>query len=251
VNETVHLSASSPDSRRFGIQVERGAIDVAAPMSDVVEAVTASNADLIILRISAGRTDIPTALQRMGEFVLHADTLVYYGIDLPAASGAASTRIRMANMDDRGAIEEIAKASFRTYRAHYAANPLIPANLGHQGYVQWAQSRLDITDDTSATWVALDGDTIAGFATCDRTDGIADIILNAVHPDFERRGHYGTLLSHLLHHHGERGDRRLVISTQVWNYTVQRQWARAGLLLETAYDTYHLDRRMRDTVLDY
>lgn len=239
------LVRSNLDSARFEINVERGLFGADTPIESILGAVEESDADLIIIRVPAGRTDVATELQRRGEFVMHADTLVYYGLDLTPDAGEASSLIRRATTDDRLSIIRIAEAGFRTYRAHYAANPLLPTQRVHEGYVEWAQSRLENQDDSASTWVAMDGNVVAGFATCDCTDGVADIVLNAVHPDHERRGHYGRLLRYIIRHHAQRGDARLTISTQVWNYTVQRQWTRAGLLLDTAFDTYHLDRRLR------
>ena len=152
--------------------------------------------------------------------------------------------VRRATDADREAIAHIADAGFKGYRSHYSANPLLPHDLVHAGYVEWAQSRLGDTDD-SITWVVCDGDVVAGFATCDRRGDTVDIVLNAVHPAFERRGHYGTLLAHVVAHASAQSLQRLIISTQVWNYGVQRQWAKAGLRLYSALDTYHLDRRLK------
>ncbi len=245
MSNNTHLVRSTLDSARFEIDVERGSFHADTPIETILRAVEHSDAELIILRLPAGRTDVATELQRRGEFVMHADTLVYYGFDLFPGAGEASSFIRRAVIDDRLSIIRIAEAGFKSYRAHYAANPLLPVERVHEGYVEWAQSRLENQSDAASTWVAIDGNFVAGFATCDCKDGVADIVLNAVHPDHERRGHYGRLLRHLIQHHAQRGDARLTISTQVWNYTVQRQWARAGLLLDTAFDTYHLDRRLR------
>lgn len=244
MNAVSGLVPAALDSARFGILVERAAFDEDTALSTIVAAVARSAADLIILRTAAGRSDIATALQQQGEFVIHADTLVYHGMPLAAGSGALAPNVRVATAADRDAIALIAAASFQGYRAHYAANPLLPQDKVHAGYVEWAQSRLDDTPDHAATWVVTDGGAIAGFATCDRHGDTVDIVLNAVHPDFERRGHYGRLLGHLAHHYAQQSLQRLIISTQVWNYGVQRQWAKAGLRLYAALDTYHLDRRL-------
>ncbi len=245
MNEMAELHPSALESSRFGIVVERGRFDSETSTSSIVRVIEESAADLIVLRLPAGRSDVATHLQAKGEMVIHADTLVYHGVDLDPSSGRAAAHVRPASAADRGQIARIAGNSFRNYRAHYAANPLLPQQAVLDGYIEWAQSRLSSHDPRSATWVVIDDETVAGFATCDICDGVVEIVLNAVDPAFERRGHYGALLSHLLHFYGSTGMTRLVISTQVWNYTVQRQWARAGLLLDTAFDTYHVERRLR------
>lgn len=237
------LRPATLDSARFGIRVERGTCAGDITPENVLADVKRSPADLIILRTDSGRTDIATALQQQGEFVIHADTLVYHGMLLHPGAGQAAANVRRATDADREAIAHIAAASFDGYRSHYSANPLLPQHKVHAGYIEWAQSRLGDAD-SSATWVVCDGDAVAGFATCDQQGDTVDIVLNAVHPAFERRGHYGTLLGHIIRHASGQSFRRLIISTQVWNYGVQRQWAKAGLRLYAALDTYHLDRRL-------
>ncbi|WP_157825050.1 MULTISPECIES: GNAT family N-acetyltransferase [unclassified Stenotrophomonas] len=244
MNESPLLRYSPLDSNRFSIRVERASLGRHVQVASAISAIQASTAELIIARFPAGDCAIPNALVQRGEALIHADTLVYYDVGLPAPSAKAAANVRLAEVTDLEAIRSIASTAFKNYRAHYAANPLLPAAQVLDGYVEWAQSRADPSDPSSDTWLVFDDGVAAGFATCDIKDRGVEIVLNAVHPSFERRGHYGTLLRHLLHHYAETGLGRLSISTQIWNYTVQRQWSRAGLLLESAYDTFHIDRRI-------
>lgn len=238
------LNHSPLDSARFGIHIQRANIGADTPVAFAVEAILASSADLIIARLPAGLCAIPNALQQRGETLIHADTLVYYTIPLPASTGKPTDNVRRAGIADLESIRGIAAAAFRDYRAHYAANPLLPAVKVLDGYIEWAQSRADPSNPSGETWLVLDGQVPVGFATCDLRDNGVEIVLNAVHPAFAKRGHYATLLRHLLHHYAAAGVANLKVSTQVWNYAVQRQWTRAGLLLEGAYDTFHIDRRL-------
>lgn len=238
------LKYSPLDSNRFGIRIERAHIDAETSVAAAVEAIRSSTADLIIARFNAGMCAIPNALLEAGETLIHADTLVYYETALPAHSGNAAANVRRATETDLKAIRSIASGAFKNYRAHYSANPLLSATKILDGYIEWAQSRADPSNPSNDTWLVSVGEIAAGFATCDIQNGNVEIVLNAVHPSFERKGLYGTLLRHLLHHYSEAGMGSLKISTQIWNYTVQRQWARAGLLLTNAYDTYHIDRRV-------
>lgn len=241
------LNDSALDSARFGIKVMRGHVPTNTPSCDIINEVISCGASLIILRTDAGDSDAIVQLQRQGWPVIHADTLVYYGIDLTALPhGPLPEGVRLATNADRDAIHEIAESSFRGYRAHYAANPLLPPDKILAGYVEWAKSRLTPANLGSCTWVVAAENRIAGFATCDLSADMSsvEIVLNAVHPRFSRRGLYGRLLKGILFHYATQSYQRLVISTQLWNYTVQRQWTRAGLSLERAYDTYHIDRRL-------
>ncbi|HYQ23613.1 GNAT family N-acetyltransferase [Stenotrophomonas sp.] len=239
------LQPAPLDSARFGIQVARARHAADGDADALIQQIRQSSADLIILRTDAGDSRLVTALQQQGEFVIHADTLVYHGMSLHEGAGCASPDVRCATATDSAVIAAIAAASFQGYRSHYSANPLLSQDLVHKGYIEWSQSRLDESNDLSSTWVVCDGERVAGFATCDQLGSTVDIVLNAVDPTFERRGHYGRLLNHLIHHYSARSFDRLIVSTQIWNYGVQRQWAKAGLRLHAAMDTYHLDRRLK------
>ncbi len=246
MDELKHLQAAPFDARRFGINVFRSTVDADVDPAEVINELDRSAADLLILRVPAGATALPTRLQLEGHVAIHADTLVYYATDLsPDTAPPAEPKVERAAEHHREMIAAIAEHGFSNYRAHYAANPLIPSDLVLTGYVEWALSRLSADIGTSATWVVRDGDTVAGFATCDVDNDKVEIILNAVHPDFERRGLYGMLLRHIQHYYAHNAVKQLLISTQIWNFTVQRQWARNGLRLVKAYDTYHIDRRLR------
>jgi len=242
------LADSALDSDRFGIEVVRGHVPAGTPDKDVIDEIMACDATLIILRIGAGDSSTIVQLQHQGWPVIHADTLVYYGIDLTTLPRSPlPAEVRLATGADRNAIHEIAESSFTGYRSHYTANPLLPRNKILAGYVEWAKSRLAPENAGSCTWVVTAEDRVAGFATCDlRPDeSTIEIVLNAVHPQLSRQGLYGRLLEGILQHYAALSYQQLVVSTQLWNYTVQRQWVRAGLSLKLAYDTYHIDRRLR------
>lgn len=248
MTSTVFMADSALDSNRFGIKVARCQIPAGAFVDDIVSAVIASEASLIILRTDAGNTSALVRLLQLGWPVIHADSLVYYGVDLTTLTREPSTKdVRLATQTDQEAIQEIAECGFAGYRSHYAANPLLPQKEILAGYVEWAKSRLTPGSLESCTWVVTTEGQVAGFATCDSAadKSKVEIVLNAIHPQFSRRGLYGRLLRGILRHYADQSYQRLVISTQLWNYTVQRQWARAGLTMERAYDTYHIDRRLR------
>lgn len=248
MGSTQVLNDSVLDSSRFGIKVARGYMPASTPSDDIISEIASCDASLIILRTDAGDSNAIVQLQRRGWPVIHADTLVYYGIDLTTLPHESlSEDVRLATDVDRDAIHEIAENSFAGYRAHYAANPLLPQDKILAGYVEWAKSRLTPANPGSCTWVVTTEGLTAGFATCDLSADMSrvEIVLNAVHPQFSRRGLYRRLLKDILNHYADQSYQRLIISTQLWNYTVQRQWTRAGLSLERAYDTYHIDRRLR------
>lgn len=68
------LQQAALESVRFGIRVERARSTAGAATSPLLEQIRRSSADLIILRTEAGHSELATALQQQGEFVIHADT---------------------------------------------------------------------------------------------------------------------------------------------------------------------------------
>lgn len=246
---TSFLKESVLDSRRFGIRVVRGNIPADVGIDEIVNELSTVDADLVIFRTEAGDSTITTRLVRMGLPVIRAGTLVYYTIDLTRIRPQSPSHddVRLATPADAAILRGIAAFAFRGYRSHYAANPLLPTDKILAGYVEWAQSRLSDDKSGSCTWVIDNEGRVAGFLSCDvvQDAGRVEIVLNAVHPKCMRRGLYTRLLQFVIEHYAQRGYRNLAVSTQLWNYTVQRQWIRAGLMLERAMDTYHIEHRLR------
>lgn len=211
-------------------------------------------ADLVVLRLPAGEVSLPIELARRRLMLIHADTLVYYerNARLPARQlpGNPSDLIQEAVAADQPEIEELAKIVFRQYRSHYHAHPKLDPEAIAAGYAEWASSCISESLNGNGgqphidrkTWVVRNDRKIIAFATCmnDEVDGSVEILLNAVDPRHSGRGVYGSLLRHTVDFYRQCNLERIRISTQVWNYTVQRAWVREGFLLTQAYDTYHL-----------
>lgn len=242
------LASSLEDSRRFKLHVVRGRIDAVMPDSGVLQAEIATlRADVAIIRLPAGRLEPILDLMASGYAPIHADTLVYHSrkLDEPVADKPADgvSSVEMAGDADRARIREIAVRSFSSYRSHYHANPLFDRDKISEGYAEWSVSFLDAQSPDRETWIAQMAGEVAGFATCalHTVDNSAEVILNAVAPEYAGRGVYGYLLNQILANYRKRGFAVVHISTQVWNYIVQKAWARAGFVISHAYDTYHVN----------
>lgn len=242
------LEVSQADSDRFGLIIVRGQLDADYPdHARLGHEIAHAMADIAIVRVPAGDTLLVHSVLELGMVPLHADTLVYYERaldrslrDVPLPAGLS---IELAGVDDKPAVAEIARKGFGAYRSHYHANLLLDPRQIADGYAQWATGCVSAEVAGHETWVARLREEIVGFVTCRLDDDVAEILLNAVDPAHRGQGVYGSLLRHLLRHCAHRGLRKLEISTQVWNYTVQRAWSREGLLLTRAYDTYHINLR--------
>lgn len=254
-NASSWLRKSREDSDRFGIRIFRGTINnhVENP-SCLVDEIIESKADLVIVRVPAGDVTLPFALANHGVIPIHADTLVYYERDakLPAAQLPTNSLydFHLASEADRSSLSTLATSAFGSYRSHYHANPeLNPATIA-AGYGEWAASciagslseRQRLLGNHRETWVVRSKCKIIAFATCMVNDQekSAEILLNAVDPHYSGQGVYSSLLRQMVDVYHQRDMACVRISTQVWNYTVQRAWVRQGFLLTRAYDTYHL-----------
>ena len=246
------FKASPIESSRFGLNIVRGRFEQAdgiPAMTALREELEALQADLAILRIPSGSMDFLRAQADQSLHVLHADTLVYYTRDLADYSFSATLpngiQLGAAREEDGNSIATLARRSFRTYTSHYHANPRLAPELILEGYAEWACAHIKSINAGRRIDVARAGDRILGFLSSQESegDGAFEILLNAVDPDFSRQGIYAALLAFVMQAYRDSGFTRVRISTQVWNYPVQRIWTRHGLMLEQAYDTLHLSLR--------
>lgn len=244
------FSPSVIESNRFGLNIVRARLeqaDVIPTMAVLKEELEASQADLAILRIPAGSMDFARMQTDKGLRIVHADTLVYYARDLADYSLPVTLpegiQPGSARMEDGDAIATLARRSFRNYSSHYLANPRLDPDLIAEGYAEWACAHIGSHHAGHRIDVARAGERILGFLSshADEQNGSFEILLNAVDPDYARQGIYSSLLGFVMRAYRDAGFTRAIISTQVWNYPVQRIWARHGLMIERAYDTYHLN----------
>lgn len=237
------LSASPIESRRFGLQVARGVLLGSEPPDAVLTDIKILRPDLAIFRCAAGDVSQISSLNSNGLTVIHADTLVYYGTQLEGRPQEAQPlpEIRIAEPADSEALASIIRESFADYRNHYHANPRLSREAILEGYVEWALGNATQEAGAKQTWVVCTEGKPASFATCRTCRDEVEIILNATARRWAGRGFYSQLLSFLIGHYGQTGYSRLLISTQIWNYSVQRIWTRGGMMIDRAYDTYHVN----------
>lgn len=251
------LHHSDVESRRFGLRIARGVVGVDEKPDQICADIAVLRPDIAIFRCNAGDTRQIDALVSAGLVPRHADTLLYYRIGLHSQTVRETlvpeVRIEQASAADVRALESIVRSGFDGYRNHYHANPLLSPAAILDGYVEWALDYVLRPGDEKQTWVSRVDGQARTFVTCrvyaDRSE--VEIILNATDPDWAGRGLYSALLRFLIGHYRQLGLSALVISTQVWNYDVQRVWSRTGLVLDRAFDTYHVNvpRRAREAHL--
>lgn len=245
------LQHSETESRRFGFSVARLLVPIGQSHSDdaVIALVRRSSDALLIVRAESTRTSLFRELRALGDFEsLHADTLCYYR--WVVADTANDNQIPSGVSIEAGAewsdVDEVLTKSFREYKNHYSMNPRLASGVTLSAYQEWAAGLMQ--DPQSMAFIARDHMTgqALGFVllTIDEPPALAEVALNAVHPDAQRGGVYSTLMqsarAHLAH---ETHVRDLYISTQIGNAAVIAAWKKLGLTSHLDLCTYHLMRR--------
>jgi ribosomal protein S18 acetylase RimI-like enzyme len=246
---TLKLRHSGSESRRFGFEVARLLVPAGSAFSDedITTQLRASTSTLVILRAESARTSLSASLKSLVEFdVLHADTLVYYRWKTHSSMKSEEIRDEFHVVDNPSWLDvnSVLTESFSEYRNHYSANSRLSSNVTLSGYQEWASGLMQKSE--TLTLVAHDGSQAAGFVllTIDRTEGLAEIALNAVRPSSQRGGMYSALMREARRRMTALGNiREIYISTQSDNQAVIGAWVKLGLTPVLSLNTFHLMRR--------
>jgi GNAT superfamily N-acetyltransferase len=247
----MYMQLSELDSARFGLPIGRWTVAADEPLpSGFIEAFVTSPLEVLVLRFSADRYEIPAQLAaQTGDTaqVMHADTLLHAGApvrarsershDYPADDGyVVGGPVRAAELE--ASVRDI----FAEYTNHYASNPRTPAALVVDGYVEWALAHLDTDTAAVHTLCAPDGE-VAAVAAVSYRGATVEVNLAGVGYDHRRRRLYQRLLDEVEDAAAARGATTVTISTQAHNLPPQRAWAQRGWLPLRAVQTLHVVRQ--------
>lgn len=237
------LSPSPLDSARFDLDVVRGK-QLEPDSKAIAKAIFENDCDLAIIRVPSAANGIH-GISRWSLPLIHADTLVYYTCDLrkysPAPLRNPDLTFRKAAPGDMEALRELISETFRHYRSHYHANPLLDPVRILAGYQEWAEGHA--LAPGRILWIGERNGRLAAFAACSESaDGLTgEGVLYGVSPRESGGGIYGDLIRHTQADFAARGFSSMRVSTQVNNFAVQKVWAREGFHLFEAWDTYHIN----------
>lgn len=238
------LTINDLETKRFGvICAQADGLGIAFPdLTGINRQAAELGVALISIRVNVSDLDRVHALEADGYRLM--DTLVHYGGSLDGIQGLRPVPeglvLRTATAQDLPAVGRVAKAGFTNYLGHYHADPRLDTAAADAAYVDWAETSVaDATDDTPVLLAVRHG-SVLGFVTTRKKSGDErEIVLNAVHPDHQGQGLYSILIGNVARLMAQNGAIRLVISTQINNYAVQRVWARMGLVHEKSFYTFH------------
>lgn len=243
------FAADSPlDTERFGLSFLRATVPFAAEVEAarawLVDTVRAATADIVVLRYPARHVDWYAGLLDCGRDLIHADSLLYWRLDLNdsrrrwRAPGDRALRIESDAV--AADVESLVDAGFAGYPSHYRANPLLPAEAVRAGYRQWA---LRVARDGEGFVLRHTDEGVVGFAVQESEGATTEVVLAAVRPDLQGGGLYRHLLVACAERARSAGSAELVSSTQVHNTAGQRAWTRLGFEPVDAVVTVHAVRR--------
>lgn len=235
------IELNEVETARFGI-VAAKVIDFTASPETIAAAAQAKGVQLVTVRIDVADLPRVHALEASGYQLM--DTLVYYSRALDNFPGLspspAGEVLRKATATDAHAVGQVAQAAFAGYLGHYHADPRLSSVAADAAYVEWAETSVRTCNASRPALVALHSDRVVGFLTLRlNIKSEIEIVLNAVHPEVQRMGIYGRLIEQGMAAGREVGCTRVIVSTQINNYAVQRVWARLGFFLSDGLYTFH------------
>jgi GNAT superfamily N-acetyltransferase len=237
------VEVSAVETARFATTIGRIEVgpDSRCSAVDVLDLVAAAEPDVVVLRYPADRVAWPAAFARGVRTVYHADSIVYweYGLAAPVEL-APGTTTRVATVEERELVHDLARSAFADYGSHYRANPRFSPTDIALGYAEWAAHQVD--QPGSAVLIVSEQGSDVAFGAVELDGNRSEITLSGVPQGSRGRGAYRASMAAAEQLSRERGCESIVISTQVHNTVVQRVWARRGYLPVHAFETAHFVR---------
>lgn len=246
---------SKLDSERFNMEIHR-AVVTSVEVKEISKYLIENEVDILIIRLDAANKNEHSKLASLGMPYLHCDTLVYYECKLEnhKVEGLRNHLVfEKVEASNSHKLEKMVPIIFNDYTNHYTSNPKLDKAKILEGYKEWALNHCT-PDDDRISWIVLnENGTEVGFATCsyNSQERICEGVLYGILPDKSGGGVYGDMIRFTQNYFKERNYVRMVVSTQVQNYAVQKVWAREGFYMFKAWDTYHINSFLYDRGVEY
>ena len=241
MNDDFNVVLSPLEEERFGWRTARAKGLTSKDIPLVLNFCCNNKIQLLIARCSINDIQAAQAMEHEGFFL--TDTLVYYTRDLtrqpiPEENGVAHVRPILAGEEEE--TMTVVMESFHGYFGHYHADQMLDRNKCDETYADWARKSCEARASDQDFFVAKLEDRIVGFgmARINNPDE-GEWVLGGVHPDFQGRGVYQSMLRRIMEWCLSKGAKRFIISTQLNNIAVQKVWARFGLEINRGYYTFH------------
>jgi GNAT superfamily N-acetyltransferase len=240
VAEHEAIALSEIDSERFGVRIAR-ANAASGQLASILDFCAAEKIDMLIARCAASDLAAAQSMEEMGFLLM--DTLVYYSFDLTKKTipeDACEFLVRRLQSGDQAEVRKVASAAFKGYFGHYHADHRLDSSKCDEGYSSWAERSCTTEGVANEVLVAEEGGKVAGFATL-RLNSPQEVegLLFAVAPKSQGRGICRSFMIQSLRWCQAQGAKRMVISTQITNVSMQKVWCRSGFEPSHSLHTFH------------
>lgn len=231
---------SDIDTERFGIITARVIGLTSESLSPVLDFCRANKVELLIARCDMSDLDAAQSMERKGFLLM--DTLVYYNLDLtrqdvPVDKGVAL--VRPIRIEEEKGMIFVARESFHDYSGHYHADPKLDKHKCDEAYTDWARKAFASRDSDNFLVGEIDG-RVVGFGVLRiNNPNEGEMFLGGIHPDFQGQGIYHSFLCKAMEWCLSKKAKKMIISTQLKNISVQKVLIKFGFEISRGYYTYH------------
>ncbi len=225
------LIYSVEESKRFKNRVFRGEMNEIDETLIIKELIN-NSVDLAIIRVPVESIHNLYRLENLNIPYIVADTLVYYKVRLSdyQINQIINKDIEFIECAEKNIVElrKIVSEIFQEYHNHYYSNPYLNRNDILEGYIEWAINYIRTIKKDRFVFLVKKQNNYIAFLTCSisfkKKEGI--IVLNGVLSSESGKLIYSDMIRFIQSYMKNLGIERIVISTQVHNYAVQKVWIR-------------------------
>jgi ribosomal protein S18 acetylase RimI-like enzyme len=231
---------SDVDTERFGIITARVVGLNTASLPSVLDFCHEKKVKLLIARCDMSDLDAAQSMERKGFLLM--DTLVYYNLDLSRKAVSVDkgvVLVRPIRIEEERETIFVAGKSFHDYLGHYHADPRLDKNKCDEAYTDWARKTFASRESDNFLVGEMDGKIVAfGVLRINNPDE-GEMFLGGIHPDFQGQGIYHSFLCKAMEWCLSKNAKKLIISTQLRNISVQKVLIKFGFEISRGYYTYH------------
>lgn len=237
------FSFSDVETRRFGVRSGRCDDFLVGDWNALSVEIVAHDCQFVTIRcdaaeLAAAQTIVAHGGNLMDTVVTMEAVLLEASVSrVPVADGA----IRVGGEADTGVIDALAREAFDDYVNHYRADPRLDAQAVTDAMAEWTASFAKPTQH-QAILLGQDAAGAQAFAAMKVSGDTAEGVLHGVSRQGRGRGWYKALLIAGMRWGGEKGCKRMTVTTQLHNMTTQRTMASLGMRICDARYTFHLWR---------
>ncbi len=231
---------SDIDRERFGVKTARVVGLTADRLLSILDFCTREEVILLIARCNLADLEAAQAMEREGFLLM--DTLVYYNFDLtrravPADNGVV--QVRPIRPDEEDKMITVARESFRGYFGHYHADQRLDKYKCDEAYADWARKAFASRQSENFLVGEIKGRvTSFGVLRMNNADE-GEMFLGGILPDFQGQGIYHSFLCQGMKWCLSKNAKKMIISTQLKNISVQKVLIKIGFEICRGYYTYH------------